>query len=61
MAGASVIAGKDPKSITSYLAKGGPRRHPFRPAFRFLYRLYWLMSHVRAGRDREDELARGPD
>lgn len=44
--GASVITGVAPKTITGWLAKGGPARHPFPPAYRFLYRLYWPMMVV---------------
>lgn len=46
--GASVIAGVAPRTITGWLAKGGPAEKPFPAAHRFLYRLYWPMDVVAA-------------
>jgi hypothetical protein len=46
--GASVITGFAPKTITGWLARGGPSRCPFPPAYRFLYRLYWPLEVVTA-------------
>lgn len=56
MAGASVISGLGPKTITGYLNRGGPKRNPFPAPSRFLYRLFWPMSAVRAWREQEDGL-----
>ncbi len=51
IAGAAVIARTPPKSISSHLAKHGPRRNPFPAASRFMYRLFWPMSEIRAWRE----------
>lgn len=53
IAGASILTGREPRTITSYLARGNPRRNPFPPAHRILYRLYWPVSELRAWLDRE--------
>ena len=43
IAGASVITGVQPRTITGWLSRGQPRRLPFPPGHRFLYRVYWPM------------------
>jgi len=43
MAGASAITGVPPRTITGWLSRGQPRRLPFPPGHRFLYRVYWPM------------------
>lgn len=48
IAGASVIARVAPSTITSWLARGGPKRNPWPAATRVLYRLYWPMATIRA-------------
>jgi hypothetical protein len=48
IAGASVLAGVDPRTITSWLARGGPKRNPFPAGHRLLYRLYWPKATIEA-------------
>lgn len=48
IAGAAVVAGVQPRTITSWLAGGRPKLCPFPAASRFLYRLYWPLSVVEA-------------
>jgi hypothetical protein len=45
-AGASALTGAAPKTITAWLTRGGPARHPFPTPERFLYRLYWRWTEV---------------
>lgn len=56
MAGASALAGIPPKTITSWLARGGPVRNPFPVPRRFLYRLFWPRDAIDAwtGRERDN-------
>ncbi|ONF73962.1 hypothetical protein [Amycolatopsis keratiniphila] len=54
MAGASVIACLSPSTIRSYLTTGKPKRNPFPPARRYLYRLFWPLSEIRDWRAAED-------
>lgn len=48
MAGASAITGVAPRTITGWLSRGQPKRCPFPPGYRFLYRVYWPMSVLEA-------------
>ena len=57
MAGASAITGAQPKTISSWLARGGPVRNPFPPPHRFLYRLYWRAAEISAWQAREEAAA----
>ena len=40
------IAGVPPKTITSWLTRGGPRRNPFPGPRRHLYRLHWPRTEI---------------
>jgi hypothetical protein len=51
--GAAAITGVAPRSITSHLAKGGPKRNPFPGPTRALSRLFWPLGVLRAWADRE--------
>jgi hypothetical protein len=53
MAGAAALTGVPPKTITSWLARGGPLRNPFPPPARILYRLYWPWADIESWRSRE--------
>ena len=53
MAGATAITGIPPKTITSWLARGGPARNPFPIPHRFLYRLYWRGTQITSWQARE--------
>jgi predicted DNA-binding transcriptional regulator AlpA len=53
IAGAAVLTGAAPKTITSWLVRGGPARNPFPRARRFLYRLYWPKAEIDAWREIE--------
>lgn len=44
IAGAVMVTGAAERTISSWLARGGPKRAPFPPGRRLLYRLYWPMS-----------------
>lgn len=46
VAGAAALAGVNPKTITGWRSRGGPKRKPFPPPRRVLYRLYWARSAV---------------
>ena len=52
-AGAAALTGVPPKTITSWLARGGPLRNPFPRPARILYRLYWPRAEVESWRARE--------
>jgi len=54
IAGASVLARVQPRTITGWLSRGGPRRNPFPAPARYLYRLYWPEQAIRAWRATED-------
>ena len=41
IAGAAALTGVPPKTITSWLNRGGPPRNPFPVPSRLLYRLFW--------------------
>lgn len=47
IAGAAAIVGVPPKTITGWLARGGPKDNPFPIPNRILYRLYWPISVIR--------------
>jgi len=53
MAGATAITGRPPKTITSWLARGGPVRNPFPVPHRFLYRLFWRGSEITSWKAKE--------
>jgi hypothetical protein len=59
IAGAAVLTGVMPKTITSWLAKGGPMRNPFPAPQRILYRLYWPKAEVESWQARERQLHGG--
>ena len=59
MAGATAITGKPPKTITSWLARGGPVRNPFPVPRRLLYRLYWRGSEITSWQDKEKATTAG--
>jgi hypothetical protein len=46
VAGAAALAGVNPKTITGWLTRRGPKRQPFPPAYRLLYRLYWRRREI---------------
>jgi hypothetical protein len=53
MAGATALTGIPPKTITGWLARGGPVRNPFPVPQRFLYRLHWRGTEIASWRARE--------
>ena len=53
IAGAAALTGVPPKTITGWLARGGPLRNPFPPADRIMYRLYWPRAEIESWRARE--------
>lgn len=58
IAGASAYVGAAPKTITSWLARRGPKYAPFPAPLRLLHRLYWRRSDVQAWVDQG--VASGP-
>jgi hypothetical protein len=44
IAGAEAVTGILSRTITGWLARGGPKKAPFPAPHRFLYRLYWPLS-----------------
>lgn len=52
-AGAAALTGIPPKTITSWLTRGGPIRNPFPAPRRLLYRLYWRGSQIASWQARE--------
>ncbi|MEU7634345.1 hypothetical protein AB0C34_30980 [Nocardia sp. NPDC049220] len=44
IAGAEAITGIPSRTITGWLARGGPKKAPFPAPHRILYRLYWPLS-----------------
>jgi hypothetical protein len=53
MAGTTALTGIPPKTITGWLARGGPARNPFPVPDRFLYRLYWRGTEIESWQARE--------
>ena len=53
IAGATALTGIPPKTVTSWLSRGGPVRNPFPVPQRFLYRLYWRGTEVASWQARE--------
>jgi hypothetical protein len=51
IAGAAVITGAPPRTITGWLNRRGPKRCPFPEPRRSLYRLYWPVSVLQAWRE----------
>lgn len=47
-AGAAALVRVNPKTITGWLARGGPKKQPFPSPHRLLYRLYWRRSAIEA-------------
>ncbi|MER6738560.1 helix-turn-helix transcriptional regulator [Streptomyces puniciscabiei] len=45
-AGAAALVRVNPKTITGWLARGGPKKRPFPSPHRLLYRLYWQRSEI---------------
>jgi hypothetical protein len=56
MAGAAALTGVRPKTITSWLTRGGPIRNPFPAPYRLLYRLYWRGTEIGSWQAREQGL-----
>jgi hypothetical protein len=52
-AGAAALTGVPPKTITSWLARGGPIRNPFPIPHKVLYRLHWRGTEIASWRARE--------
>lgn len=46
IAGAAAFTGVPPKTITSWLTRGGPRSNPFPSPHRHLYRLLWPRREI---------------
>jgi predicted DNA-binding transcriptional regulator AlpA len=57
IAGTAAITGVAPKTITGWLARGGPVRNRFPSPERILYRSYWPRSEVESWRMRERQAA----
>jgi len=53
IAGAAALTGFAPKTISSWLTRGGPVRNPFPRPCRILYRLYWPIAEIESWRTRE--------
>jgi predicted DNA-binding transcriptional regulator AlpA len=53
MAGATALTGIPPKTITGWLARGGPARNPFPVPDRLLYRVYWRRTEIESWQARE--------
>lgn len=58
MAGAAALTRVPPKTITSWLARGGPMRNPFPAPRRLLYRLYWPRDEIDSWMREEQEAGR---
>lgn len=56
MAGAGALTGVPPKTITSWLSRGGPIRNPFPIPRKLLYRLYWRGTEIGSWQAREQGL-----
>ena len=48
IAGAAVVAGVQPKTITGWLSRCLPASSPFPLPTKFLYRLYWPLAEIEA-------------
>lgn len=46
IAGASVLLGVKPRTISSWLARSGPKPTPLPRPMRIMYRLYWRRSQL---------------
>ena len=51
--GFSRTTGIAPKTITGWLARGGPARNPFPVPDRLLYRVYWRRTEIESWQTRE--------
>ena len=58
-AGVTALTGIRPKTISSWLARGGPVRNPFPVPQRFLYRLYWRGASVLSWLAKEPDVPKG--
>ena len=54
IAGAAALAGAKPRTLTGWLARGGPKHNPFPAPVRMLYRLYWRRSAIADWRSRTE-------
>lgn len=52
IAGATALLDVPPRTISSWLARRRPRKHPFPQPNRILYRLYWRASVLRRWQDK---------
>lgn len=52
-AGVAALTDIPPKTISSWLTRGGPTRNPFPAPLRLLYRLYWRGSEIASWQARE--------
>lgn len=59
IAGASVLTGIKPTTITSWRTRGGPIRNPFPTPRRMLYRLYWPRQEILRWKDKQRILEGG--
>jgi hypothetical protein len=57
IAGATALTGVAPKTISSWLVRGGPVRNPFPGPRRILYRLYWPIAEIKSWQARENSIA----
>jgi predicted DNA-binding transcriptional regulator AlpA len=55
IAGAAALTGIAPRTITGWLARGGPHRNPFPQPDRIMYRLYWPRSEIESWHTREPD------
>jgi hypothetical protein len=58
-AGVTALTGIRPKTISSWLTRGGPVRNPFPVPQRFLYRLYWRGTSVSSWLAKESDVPKG--
>ena len=54
MAGAAAVTRVPPKTITGWLARGGPVRNPFPVPQRLLYRLFWRETEITSWQAKEN-------
>jgi hypothetical protein len=60
IAGAAALTEVAPRTITAWLARGGPVRNPFPSPYRVLYRLYWPLAEVESWCAREQRPVKKP-
>jgi hypothetical protein len=56
IAGATAVTGLPQRTITSWLARGGPKALPFPSAHRFLYRNYWPAKELEEWKRSYDDI-----